>query len=393
MDYQRATIDFFKDSGHSKVTTLQTGKGKSLIFLHTILEMGKRTLLTIPGMYVYKWKGDILEELDMRSHDLMIIRGADALISAINLGKAGELKAKIIIVTSTTLYNFYKDHKNGEAEKYGCHPQDLMEVLGIGLKGCDEVHEKFHLNFIQDLYTNVAKTVSLSATLDTDDRFINDMLHLAFPPECRINALDYDKYIDVYAIEYGIENVDNLRYMGGNKMYSHTTFEQSILKTKKRTNAYLNMVQSIVDDRFIAVYEKGIKCAIYASSVEMCTALADYIAAIYPTLTVRRYVSEDPDEVLYESDVVVTTHLSAGTAVDIPNLDVVILTVALGSKQRNEQVKGRLRKHKVFTHRTPKFYYLYARDIDKHKEYHERKKENFRGKVLTHKELISTFKV
>jgi superfamily II DNA or RNA helicase len=392
-DYQIDTIEFFKSPGSCKVTTLQTGKGKSFILLNAIKQIGVRTLIAIPGKYVYKWKGDVLEEFDMKSRDLMVIRGAKALISAINLGLSGELTAKIIIITSTTLYNFYKAFEHNKGGDYPCHPNDLMRVLGVGLKAIDEVHENLHLNFKQDLYTHVDKTIVLSATLENDDRFIESMMELAYPHRCRFNALEYDKYIAVTAIEYTVDDLDRFKYMGKNKMYSHNVFEQSILADKDRSEAYFGMIQKLVDDQFAAKWLDGLKYLVFCSSIEMCTALAEYIRPFYSNWTVRRYTGDDPDEYLYESDLVITTLKSAGTAVDIPNLDSALLTVAVGSKQLNEQAKGRLRKIKLYPDRTPRYFYLVACNIPKHVEYHQRKVTSFTGRVLSHKTLSSKFRI
>ena len=54
---------------------------------------------------------------------------------------------------------------------YGCNPEDFFNLINVGIRLIDEVHQDFHLNFKIDLYTNVKKTISLSATLQSDNKF------------------------------------------------------------------------------------------------------------------------------------------------------------------------------------------------------------------------------
>ncbi|MNL29466.1 hypothetical protein D3C87_1511480 [compost metagenome] len=89
---------------------------------------------------------------------------------------------------------------------------------------------------------------------------------------------------------------------------------------------------------------------------------------------------------MLESDIIVSTLKSLGTAQDIPKLLHVYMTDGLGSSQANLQAMGRLRDTilKIWPDAVPTFYYLVCEDIEKHIEYHERKKETFQGRVVSH---------
>jgi hypothetical protein len=84
-------------------------------------------------------------------------------------------------------------------------------------------------------------------------------------------------------------------------------------------------------------------------------------------LKVCRYVEDDPYSNIGESDIIVSTILSLGTAIDIKGLITVINTVSIKSRQANIQVLGRLREKKG---KQMQYWYLYSNSIVKHIEYH-----------------------
>jgi len=109
-----------------------------------------------------------------------------------------------------------------------------------------------------------------------------------------------------------------------------------------------------------------------------------YLQKKFPTLVIGRYVSGDKMSVFEESDIIISTVLSAGTAVDIKNLRVGLMTTAINSQQSNEQTLGRTRRLKDWPDVTPEFLYFVSTSIDKHVRYHEAKVSAFSGKVLYH---------
>ena len=396
-DYQVNIIDYFVSAGSTKMTDLQTGKGKSFCCMKAVERIGKRAVLVIKGMYVEKWLIDLNKTYVLNDGDLMVVRGSRDLRALIDLAIEGTLRAKFIIVTSRTIYSYlklYEAEKKGILDQgYGCVPEDLYDVLGAGVRIMDEVHQEFHGNFKQDLYTNIEKTISLSATLKSDDKFVTKMYEVMFPIDQRFNDVEYDKYIGVKAFYYRFDDPSRVRWIGKQGSYSQVMFEQSILMTRnKRIKiAYFEMITDMVENAFIDNYEKGQKLLIFAGSVNMCTELSNHLQKVFSDKKVSRYISDDDYSNLIDSDIMVSTIKSAGTAVDIPNLTAIIMTDGLSSIQANEQAKGRLRKIKDWPELTPVFFYLVCRDINQHITYHEKKKEDFHGRVLYHKEIDTNY--
>jgi superfamily II DNA or RNA helicase len=114
----------------------------------------------------------------------------------------------------------------------------------------------------------------------------------------------------------------------------------------------------------------------------MATYLTERYTQLYPDKVVNRYCEQDPFENLTEADIIVTTVISAGTAVDIPNLRVVVQTVCISSSVANIQTLGRLRK---LVGKDTRFCYLYAENLNKQRQYHQRRLELYSARVANHK--------
>ena len=395
-DYQEPLIEYLTNDAHVNVVTLQTGKGKGFVSLKAISDVGRRTACVILGRYVEKWIKEVHEIYQIEKEDVMVIRGSKQLQQLIEVAQAGLLTAKFIIFTSKTLYNYIDLYRHcGTAiPQYACEPDELFATLDVGVRLIDEVHQDFHLNFRLDLYTNVYKTMNLSATLKADDPFMNRMYEIMFPTKYRIVMPEYDRYIAVKALYYGLRKPARLRWkMRGRKSYSHVTYEQSIMRQNDILKNYLSMILDVVHEAYIRVFESGQKCLVFAATVELCTIMTAYFKQYLPDVNVMRYTAEDDFDVLSEADIIISTLKSAGTAFDIPGLRVCLMTDAVGSMQQNDQALGRLRKLKHWPDITPEFLYLVCQDIGKHIEYHERKLVNFRDKVASHKSCWLTHKI
>ena len=396
-DDQNAVKDFILQSEetdlHTRMATLYTGFGKTVVALASAADINKRVLVTVLSKYQDKWASDVVKTLNIKPKEVMVISGSHNVRGLIALAQSGQLEAKCIIISINTLNNYLKAYEDDPHtttnDDFGCAPENFCELLGIGTMIVDEVHEHIHAVFKMLLYTHVYKVIALSGTLISLDPFIQKIHSLMFPKEVRYDKAVMNKYIKCYAIGYSVISVPVSKIRTtqfGSNLYSHNAFEKYILKHKPLLDNYLKIIDNIIELGYIQNYKDGNKLGVYASSIDMCSTITHHLKKKYPDLDVRRYVEQDPYENAIEADIRVTTILSAGTAFDIPMLTDVIMTNSIKSPVSNLQTLGRLRELKD---RDVRFYYLYCEQIPKHVEYHKAKKELFEPKVISTKDYKS----
>lgn len=366
----------------------------TFLSLFSLRGFEQRFAIVLQGRYIDKWIGDVEAAYGAEKGALMVIRGIPQLRAALAMATAGTFKARVLIISGKTMQMYLKYYEqHGVDEFLPVSPMKLYEHFGVGIRLIDEVHQDFHCNFRQDLYTHVPLTVSLSATLEPDQKFVEEMYRVVWPVGTWAPEMEYHKFIAVKALWYRIREPGKLRWLNFMRQYNHTELEKSILKAPQTAAAYVDMITDIVNNAFVTVREPGQKMIVFVATVQMATLLAEHFAVRFPQLLINRYVSEDDYEDLLAADIAVSTIQSAGTAVDIENLRVTLMTTALSTKQGNIQVLGRTRPLKNWPEVTPEFYFLSALDIDKHVQYAKEKKEKFYGKILSYQDLRTNYEI
>ena len=355
---------------------IQTGEGKTLTSSFCAVKLGKRILICVRPLFMKKWAEDIFEIFKVKKSETLSVQGSDQLKGLLSIAKAKEFeKVKVILVSLPTVRNWFKAYETlGSAackeSGYDCDPDQFYEHLGVGLRLIDEVHIDFHFNFIHDLYTNVNKGISLSATLLNLNPFMEKMYNLAYPKLDRYNGGELRKYTKSFAVMYDFQfqRRVNTKDFGSNT-YSHIAFEKSIMSKNnaKLSDNYCGMVHDILQIKFIPTFKKGNKAVIYAATKKMCTVIADFLKKHLPDFDVRRYIEGDPYSNLMDADIRVTTTQSGGTGHDMKGLTDVILTNCIQSIQQNIQILGRLRE---IPDGETRFYYLTCYSLEKQMKYH-----------------------
>lgn len=392
-ELQDKCLDFVREGGVATVAPLQTGKGKTALALYFMCEYGRRALITMPAKYIERWVKDLVGEeakVDLAESDLIVVKGLIQLKKYIALAKQKELPPfKVMMISNTTLYLFFKEFSKSPADwkKLGLKvPQDIFTLFKIGLRIRDEAHEDIHFICKYDGFTNVGKSIDLSATLIFDNPALERISQMVFPILSRFNQGKWDTYTDVFSVMYGLGLPTKIKWtMGFNGPYNHNEFEKSILKSKLYLQRFIAMVEGLTRTLFVESHKPNTRLLIYASTKEMCTLLSAYLSEELPEFIVKRYIGEDDYEELLSGDITVTTPKSAGTGVDIPDLAVIIDTVNTSSTQANVQKIGRLRKLSLTDETgdviTPRYYYTTCVNIPHHMRYHIEKQSKLKGFV------------
>lgn len=381
-DYQEPVIAYLDaPEPISKFVDLQTGKGKSFCTMKSQTNKRGIGVLMIRPMYIEKWLIDLRKTFDLEVDDVIVAQGSEELMALLELA-ATEITPSYqwVIISNKTAQNWLKLYEQKREETlelgYACYPWQLFQHLKAKTRIIDEVHQDFLLNFKFDCITHVEESVSLSATLIPDDDFKKRMADIAYPGKERFHGLPYDKYITGRAVFYSFADPTKIRITArGRSSYSHNVLEQSIMRSARMTENYMQMINMLMRGTYLKsdFYRPGDKCVLFFASIAMCTHATEWFKRNYPDKKVMRYVEEDPYENLMEPDIRCTTLMSAGTAVDVPGLTTTILTTAVRSSQSNVQGLGRLRK--LDDGRAPIFVWLSCQDFPKHIEYHEHRKK------------------
>lgn len=384
-DYQIPIVEYCcQKEPVSKFVSLQTGKGKSAITMAALAQKKKRFVIIVKPMFIEKWIDDMLRTLEIDKDDIIPVQGGGALKALLQKAKDNELDAKCIIISNSTIQTWIKSYEQFGDEilelGYACLPHQLCEILRAGDRIIDEVHMHYHLCFKIDLYTHVPSSISLSATLVSQDPFLMDTYKTMFPLSTRYKEVGLDKYIDVSALYYNFKNPEKIRTSEyGSNNFSNNAVEASILKHTPTLNNYLELIGYAMECSFLQVKRDKRKLIIYAYSIEMIDCIVEYIQRKYPEYDTRRYTSDDPWENLNDTQICVTTIGSAGTAVDVTDLTNIILTTSISSIQANIQVMGRLRK--LSDNHPTVMQYFVAENIPKSKQYHIEKIELYRDRA------------
>jgi len=338
----------------------------TILSLHTVSQINKRFGVLVLPKYIDKWTNDVKELTNIQDNELYVVKGGDSLNNLVTLADNDELEAKIIIFSIRTISNYIKEYENALYEDeftYECKPEDLMDRLGIGLILNDETHQEFHAVFKSCLYLDPCRFIGLSATLDHNDANVRKMYNIMFPGAARIsNIVEYKPYIHVVDVTYSINSTKQIKYKRP-QGYNHILYEDSIIKNNLLLKSYTEMIEHYFKIGYLDRRVEGDKILVFVASIKMATILTEHFAMKYDDLDVRRYVEDDPYENVMEGDVVISTVLSSGTALDIKGLITVIQTISIKSLQAVKQAYGRLRN---LEGKEMYYYSIHCKEIPNH---------------------------
>jgi len=355
----------------------------------------QRLVVSIESRFFNLWREALLpgkkQVLDLKEEEVLFVQGSKELCDLMTNALEGRIDhIKVIVLAARTMANYFETY-----EKYGndcllyypVKPIHFYEVVQGGTRIKDELHLSYYANFVEELYLHGPKSFSLTATLKNGS-FRDTMMDLMFPPNTRPPETTLVKYIDVQALMYHLEEPNKVKCTNpGSTDYNHNAFEKWILKDKKRTENYVNMMLHWIRVRFLNKnYEHGQKSAIFVTSVNMATIFTLAIKKKYPEVKSARYAASAGDiyAIASEADILVTTVQSFGTGFDLEGLICCLMTTSINSSDTNIQVLGRLRELKSWLHLTPIFDYLVCEDIQRHIAYHEEKIKQFASRVKSH---------
>lgn len=367
------------------VIPMQTGGGKSVSTLYSAYILKVRISLSMSKGYMQSWIDDLAKFFYNDNSQYLIIDSGSKFRKVIEDAKNDKLQnLNIVLFSLDILRTYFKEFEQTGESSYGCLPENLYQLLGVGMRVSDEAHEDIHFQFRHDIHTHVNKSVYLSATIESLDPFTNTLYSILYPRNSRLLGLIWEKYIIGVTLGYSLREPHRAQYTGP-KGYSHTKFEKWILNNRTVRDNYFRMILFFMERGFVRQYQPGHKLLVYMSTIKMCDKFTDYIRRniTNKTLRISSFTGTDEALVLLENDVLVSTPLKSGTGRNILGLVAVISTIAIQSIQTNTQTSGRIRQiDKLFPGVEPTFYDLVCTSIPKHMAYYRTKQELFKGQFL-----------
>lgn len=379
-------IEFAQGDRHQYAVTLQPGGGKTLIALFLAAIFGVRFAVVTKGGYEGRWLPAFYDVLGLEVEEVRSCCGAKSIVNLIGeRKKKGIDNVKAIFISIGGLRDYIKRYEDGVYEGTICEdvpPEKLFEFLGIGFRIVDEAHQEIHAHYIADLYTNLNRTLYLTGTLIPQTEFMAKTYERFLPEHIRKAEDKFNVYVKAVEVFYYLNNPDDARYTGAQGSYSHTTYEQWIMKDEERLKNWLVGVYDYIVAVWASNRVEETKIILFAATIELNEKMAAYFRRRMPDLRVIQYKAGDPYDYLIDNDVIFATLGKAGTAVDIPDLEQVHLTTAIDSANAYIQAFGRLRELKRFPDLTPEFHWYTCMSIQKQVDYGKRKREILKPRVL-----------
>lgn len=377
--YRERIVNWTKNN---VLVSLQTGMGKTFISMYTLASMNIKFSIVVLPRYIDKWISDVLDLTDIRREEILVIQGFTNLSNLLQNPKSVLNGYKTFIISLTTINIFIKQYLNNveELTALGVTPDRLFEHLETTIVLNDETHQEFHNVYKLMLFSNIKLLLCLTATLVTNDKNLERMYDIMIPKDHRIDDIvKYKKYINIYSMMFRLKDRKRIKYR--NQFgYNQAIFEASIIRNIDILGNYLKMIHALIEFYFIRNRRSNEKLLIFMGKVEMCMVMVKYLTSEYSNLNIHKYTEEDDYDVIMESDIIVSTIPSSGTALDIPNLVTVIQTVNVDSPQANSQSPGRLREIKG---KDVKYVYTWCRDITSHRKYSQNRLKLFRTTAKT----------
>lgn len=293
-----------------------TGTGKTYVGSMVIAYTLYRSIIIAANIGVLtQWVERLKTYTDISDKDICLIKGAGTIR---RLRHNGGDKYKIFLITHSTINSFAK-----ESGWYSLG--ELFSFLKIGLKIIDEYHQNFDNIIFIDAFTNVYKSLYLSATPMRSDEGEDRIYQYAFKNIPSIELFDEDKdpHTDYIAIRFNskptptqVSDCKNLYGLDRNKYVSYLVKQDEfelilyyVARICKNTNG---------------------KVLIYIGVNSSILYVKDWLCDHFPELShkIGIYTSIIPQEekrTNLDKKIILSTTKSCGAAMDIPGLKGTIL--------------------------------------------------------------------
>ena len=334
-----------------RLLDIQTGKGKTICGIVSVLKIGKRSLIIVPSNLVNQWIVQLKNLLTIKDTDIYKIVGSKSIMNLSNKVSNNDISNESVFVTSIrTLYNYIHCFSRFfPSNTIPCF--ELFNRLKFGVKLVDELHMNFYANVSVDLISDIPLNIYLTATPGRSNKKSEEIFHMLYPMTIRYNMSSYDKYLTAYEVEYSFKDYQYLpiEYFSINGIgYSNIRYEKYIFK---RMYLFKRIINNIIYKLVKPIWldkkdrKKG-KLIIYASLKKTVKFLESYLKSnsLFNRFNITSFLAGDSDSKLVSNDIIITTVKSLSTGKDVKNIKMMVILVSIRSEILIEQIIGRIRK-------------------------------------------------
>lgn len=355
---------------------LTCGSGKTFMSIVALAKLGVRTLIVVPTNLKDQWLISLKTLLPNK--EVYQIQGYKSVELALNTEEIYGPDGPSIFIASNRTLAFYA----GNNEKYSEFPpfEEFISKMRFGAKIIDEIHMGFGMNVSIDLRCNIPNNIYLSATYlrtSTNSKKIFDRI---FPAHQRFIGESADRHVNLTEIDYRITEGEISKWnTETNRGYSQFKYEAYVMKYNHRVSKIVNMIlKPIIIRYFIERKDPGQKLLIIVGLKEFAYLLENILGEIFHDQKVSAFLAEHGDEVLEESDIIISTIKSMGTGKDVAGMKTLICFSSISSEVQNLQLMGRLRK---IEGTDCEFIYLVNRFVKSHGRHAMSRRQLFNDRV------------
>lgn len=338
IDFLTSTGKYVTRVGYCQYTlNLETAGGKTYCAIHAFTKLGIKTLVIVNREILSAhWKSEI-QKFTTIPEERIIQLDSEGIRKAIEC----EIDADVYIVMHQTIQTF--------ARTYGWNDiNEFMNIAGIGVKIYDEAHEFISSIFTIDCFTNVKRTIYLTATFGRSNRQENKVFKIMLSASCKLDDSGVERvkrinYIQVlYKSRIPMKYVLTIKTAHGFSAYK---FIDAALKTDPD-----KMILQAIRYALSEALERDGQILIVTPKKESVLIISDFVKTITNnTRSIGTIYSDNSDEVNLQNqscDIISTTIKSCGTGFNPPNLQTIICAEPHSSRIMTHQLKGRLDRFK-----------------------------------------------
>jgi superfamily II DNA or RNA helicase len=337
---QQDAIKFLmKTNNPQKFLCLPTGKGKTYCSIHYVFKSKKLPITFVDQENLMEqWKKSILHFTSIKEEQIYLISGRSSIDKLMKMTKKELSKYKWFIAIHRTINNYLEEDFDNVGK--------LFDKLGIGVKLYDEAHVEYQNIFLVDSLTNT-ESIYITATPSRSNPIEDNVYQKIFKdvPMFKVDDELLERYHNVIIVKYNSKpSLDDQAKMKSKYGFDVNKWCSYILQDGKYED-FANMIISVLNK---INKNKDKKTALLFHTMEGNAILQDDLQNEFKDIQVGRFDSsiknKDKRMKEWEKNIIVTTDMSFGKAIDVKELMIVLDTVPFGSKVMTEQMLGRLRE-------------------------------------------------